>query len=156
MLFDIMDIINNEGILETIMGDMNVDLLKFQNHKKKQVITMTFYFNGFLLPADLANNFGAYLSTNIKIKHQITHTRQTRIFSDTNINLFDELLKNIDFSHITELRCPNLAFEEFISFEQVFPQKSIRTNNEITKREAWVTQGLLTSSRNKVKLLIQN
>ena len=153
-----MDIINNEGKLETIIGDMNVDLLKCKNHKKKQVITMTFFFNGFLLPADLANHFGAYLSTNIKIKHQITHTctRQTRIFSDTNINLFHELLKNIDFSHITELRCPNIAFEEFISFEQVFPQKSIRTNKEITKREAWVTQDLLTSSQNKVKLLIQN
>ena len=38
-------------------------------------------------------------------------------------------------------------------FEQAFPLKTIRPNKKITKREAWVTQGLLTSSRNKVKLL---
>ena len=189
-LFDIMDIINNEDKLGTIMGDMNVDLLKFQNHQKTSDYLDKIFSNGFLpaileptrissfsatlidhiytnnvssfssgiIVTDLADHFGTYLSTNTKIKHKITHAKQTRIFSDTNINLFNDLLKNTDFSCITELRCPNLAYEEFISlyksaFEQAFPLKTIRPNKKFTKREAWVTQGLLTSSRNKVKLL---
>ena len=118
-------------------------------------------FSSGIIVTDLADHFVTYLSTKTKIKHKITHTKQTRIFSDTNINLFNDLLKNTDFSYITELRCPNLAYEECISlyksaFEQAFPLKTIRPNKKITKREAWVTQGLLTSSRNKVKLLIRN
>ena len=35
-LYDSMDIINKENKHGVIMGDMNVDLLKFENHEKNK------------------------------------------------------------------------------------------------------------------------
>ena len=43
-----MDIINNEDKLGTLMGDMNVDLLKFQNHQKTSDYLDKLFSNGFL------------------------------------------------------------------------------------------------------------
>ena len=56
--------------------------------------------------------------------------------------------------------CPNKAFGEFIrlyenAFEKAFPLRSVRPNQKFIRREPWVTQGLLTSSRKKARLLVK-
>ena len=58
---------------------------------------------------------------------------------------------------IIESDCPDDAYNQFItlykeSFNKAFPLVSIKTNKKFTKREPWMSTGLLTSLRTKSKL----
>ena len=56
--------------------------------------------------------------------------------------------------------CPNYAYPSFMeiytnAFNQTCPVNSIKTPTKYIKREPWVTNGILTSSITKSKLLIK-
>jgi len=74
-----------------------------------------------------------------------------------NIIKFRESLSVIDFSYISSLQCPNLAYIEFMNmyqteFEKAFPLRIERKKDKFTKREPLLCKGLLTSSRKKYAL----
>jgi hypothetical protein len=185
-LLSILDTINAEFKTGIIMGDMNIDLLKFQAHAKTNDYLDNIFSRGYLpvitkptrvctssatlidhiytndiassflsgiVITDLADHFGIYFSITNKNNIDLKTTIQSRHLSDKNIIKFRESLSTIDFSYISNLQCPNTAYIEFMNiyqteFEKAFPLVTERKKDKFTKREPWLTKGLLTSSRN--------
>ena len=109
---------------------------------------------------DVADHFGIFHASSVKSTKTSNKYRQVRSYSENKVLKFKSLLDNIDFSQIYQMDCPNKAFGEFIrlyenAFEKAFPLRSVRPNKKCIRREPWVTQGLLTSSRKKAKLLVK-
>ncbi len=122
----------------------------YTNHK------VTNHSSGIVI-SDLADHFGTYLSIVHKLKIDFKSTFKFRCVSTTNIAKFKENLNAIDFSHISNIQCANTAYNEFIDiyraeFENTFPLKTERKKGKFIKNEPWVTNGLVTSSRNKNEL----
>ena len=74
------------------------------------------------------------------------------------ISKFNNILANADYLSILLADCPNYAYRSFMelytnAFNQACPVKSIKTPKIYIKREPWVTNGILTSSLTKSKLL---
>ena len=75
-----------------------------------------------------------------------------------NVLRFNNILANADYSSVLLSDCPNYAYHTFMeiytnAFNQACPVKSIKTPKRYIKREPWVTNGILTSSLTKSKLL---
>ena len=75
-----------------------------------------------------------------------------------NVLRFNNILANADYSSVLLSDCPNYAYHTFMeiytnAFNQACPVKSIITPKRYIKRESWVTNGILTSSLTKSKLL---
>ena len=189
-LLSILDTINSEFKTGIIMGDMNIDLLKFQAHAKTNDYLDNIFSRGYLpvitkptrvcissatlidhiytnditssflsgiVITDLADHFGTYFSITNKNNIDLNTTIKARYLSDRNIIKFKESLRTIDFSYISSLQCPNTAYIEFMNiyqteFGKAFPLVTARKKDKFTKREPWLTKGLLTSSRNKYRL----
>jgi len=69
-----------------------------------------------IIITDLADHFGTFYLTkshNTNNSHVIK-TRK-RIFSDTNIEIFRRKLKDIDFTNISLIICPNDAYNELLN-----------------------------------------
>ena len=104
----------------------------------------------------------SFILYNLKQKQSKTTDKiKKRLFMDTNISKFKQLLEETNFDQIMEINCPNEAFDKFMflymgAFEIAFPIKEMKTNKKYIKRDPWVTSGLLTSSRTKAKLLKKN
>ena len=190
---DILSLINIENKYGVIMGDMNIDLLKFESHTKTNEYIENIFSHGFIpmiskptrvtpssatlidhiitnnincsntsgiIINDVAGHFGIFHASSVKSTKASNKYRQVRSCSENNLLKFKSLLDNIDFSQIYQMDCPNKAFDEFIrlyenAFEKAFPLCSVRPNKKCIRREPWVTQGLLTSSRKKAKLLVK-
>ena len=59
------------------------------------------------------------------------------------------------------MQCPNEAYNSFFklyhtAFEYSFPLRTIGAKSKNIKREPWFTNGLLTSSKKRAKLLTKN
>ncbi len=111
-----------------------------------------------IILTDVFDHFGVYLIVHNKSKKH-TYCRNTRrIFSSQNQETFNELLRQTDFSDISQLNCPQQAYNLFIdkykaSFDIAFPLTQIKSCKRFIKREPWVSEGLLTSMRNRSRLL---
>ncbi len=193
-LYNIMNTINRENKSSILLGDMNVDLLKYSLHNKTNEYLDGIVSHGFLpvitiptrltissatlidhiyvnrpslvdkpgvILTDIADHFGTFLLlTKQKNKTKISKNKEVRIFSQTNINNFREILHNTNFDVIYTTNCPNESFDKFIAlyssaYERAFPLKHIKPNRKYIKREPWVNDELLRSANEKSKLFIK-
>ena len=193
-LCEIMNIIQKEHKHCIVMGDMNIDLLKFETYKKTDNYLDNIFSNGFLpvivkptritpssatlidhiytntitdtgqsgiIITDVADHFGIYHIIKNKITctiRQNNKTQQIRYFSDRNVDKFKISLQQIDFTCILEIVCPEEAYNKFMekymaAFKTNFPLREHNPKSKYIKREPWYTTGLLTSSKQKSKLL---
>jgi hypothetical protein len=107
---------------------------------------------------DVADHFGIYHIEKKTPTHKRQIIRQKRNFSEANLEIFKGSLNETDFTPIFQLDCPNEAYNKFIelyntSFNNSFPLKRFIPNKKYNKIEPWMSAGLLTSLRNKSKLL---
>ena len=189
-LFDILDTVDNEHKHCTILGDMNIDLLKYGTHNKTNEYLDNICSHGYLpmitkptristatatlidhiltnnakssdksgiIITDVSDHFGTFYITASKHISQTMKNVTQRCFSDANVTKFNDELTKIDFSPVSEIMCPNRAYDQFITlymspFNQCFPERTQQVKRKFIKREPWVTSGFLTSSRNKAKL----
>ena len=190
-LYSIMDLINAEKKQSTIMGDLNIDLLKYNIHEQTKNYVDNVFSRGFVpliskptrvttssaslidhmytnsIPTttitgiiinDVADHFGIFHIEKKKPTHKRKIIGKKRIFSEANLEIFKESLNQIDFTPIFLMDCPNEAYNKFIelyniSFNNSFPLKHFIPNKNYNKIEPWMSAGLLTSLRNKSKLL---
>ena len=109
-----------------------------------------------IIVTDVADHFGTFLITQHKHKHHYSPNIKVRSFSQANIQYFKETLENTDFTCISNMTCPNMAYNKFMKlysnlFNNSFPLRDAKLSKTI-KREPWFTIGLLNSSRQKAKL----
>jgi hypothetical protein len=192
-LFDLMNIINVEKKKSTIMGDFNIDLLKYNSHDKTNNYVDNLFTQGFLplitkptrvtstsatlidhiytnnickasisgiILTDVADHFGIFYCVQCKPTQSKNAIIKKRSFSERNVKLFKSYLDEMNFTQILQINCPNEAYNNFIvmykeAFEKAFPLLDKRPNSKYTKREPWMTTGLLTSSRTKSKLFVK-
>jgi len=107
---------------------------------------------------NVADHFGTFHIVKAKLSHPENISTCKRKMSQHNTVKFNHLLEKINFDPISQIDCPNQAFNDFMqiyktNFELAFPLTQTRSINKYIKREPWVTAGLLTSSRMKNKLL---
>ena len=190
-LYDTMEQINSEHKYSVIMGDVNIDLLKYGEHKKTNDYIDNIFARGFMpcifkptritqstatlidhiytnnilhkstsgiIITDVADHFGIFhIVTQKRTQSKITE-RTKRAYTDTNISKFKHYLEQTNFEQIFDINCTEKAFDTFMTlymeaFEKAFPETSIKINKKFIKRDPWVTNGLLTSSRTKAKML---
>ena len=97
-----------------------------------------------------------HLLITILISHD--QHKNTRIYSDTNYQKFNDILRDTDFDTVLGLTCPDMAYDKFIELYKdahniAFPIKRTKTPKKFIKRSAWMTKGLVQSSLTKNKLL---
>ena len=107
---------------------------------------------------DVSDHFGIYHIVKNKAISKPNTNITKRIFSEYNLNKFNTLLGECDFTTVMNSDCPNLAYDQFMdiystSFNDAFPMQHLKPHKIFIKREPWVTKGLLTSIRTKTKLL---
>lgn len=190
-LHDVMDIIASSKLPSVLMGDFNIDLLRFGTHEKTNDYVDGIFSHGFvpvihkptrvshtsatlidhiysnqicdnsksgIILTDVADHFGTFYLIQDKSKHIEQQTLvNKRIFSENNVNTFNESLDQTDFTDILNTDCPNVAYDKFMTlykdkFNIAFPITKKRIHKRYIKREPWVSTGLLTSSRAKFKL----
>ena len=108
--------------------------------------------------SDVSDHFGIFSIIKYAADtHSNTHKNKPyRSFSQTNINNFNILLQNIDFTPVFQATCPDEAYNIFLklyleSYDIAFPLKLNRTPRKYIK--PWLTKGLVQSSITKSKLL---
>ena len=109
---------------------------------------------------DIADHFGTFCVIENKRSHRKATATCFQSFTESNIDKFKEVLQNADYSTIYNTTTVNDAYKNYIcifqsAYETIFPIKTKRKNKKYIKKEPWMTQGLLTSSRNKNKLYIR-
>ena len=153
-----MDIINNEKKSCVIMGDFNIDLLKYSSHAKTNDYVDNVFTRGFvplmtkptknatlidhiysnniqsdassgIIVTDVADYFGIFHTVRNETKHLQNLQKKSRIISDTNLALFKQYLDQSDFSSILTIDNPNNAYATFIDLYKQEYEKSISTKN---------------------------
>jgi exonuclease III len=178
-----------------ILGDFNIDLLQFKNHRKTHEFIDSMFASGYLQlinhPTRVAqhansnsatlidqiwtDNITDFYTSGIITTHISDHFApfcflnnskskdrpkyiKTRNFSDENINSFRNLLAQANFQETyneqqdTQLSYDKLHDTFFTLYDVHFPERTIRFNKNIHKIEPWMSNGLLTSRRTKLKL----
>ena len=69
-----------------------------------------------IIITDVADHFGTFLITHNEKHHRATSIK-TRSFSQANIQLFKENLDAQSFQFIHNIKCPNTAYDEFITLQ---------------------------------------
>ena len=115
------------------------------------------YHSGIIIN-DVADHFGIFCLFHGKSKPSKPSNTKYRSFSTENISKFKTKLDGTNFSDVLNVECPDSAYNVFISmylaaFEDSFPLIERKIVHKYIKREPWFTSGLLTSSKNKSKLL---
>ena len=92
------------------------------------------------------------------MRKQLKEGITKRFFNENNIAKFTRLINDTNLDRVTELNCPNEAYNYFLSkfkiaFDSAFPEKHVKPNKNYIKQETWVTNELLESARLKNKLL---
>jgi len=85
-------------------------------------------------------------------------TREIRIFSKKNVQFLCDMLHNSDFSNVLGENNPNRAYDMYMEtfndcFNIAFPTKKVKLTRKYIKRSPWITDGILTSSIRKSRLL---
>jgi len=108
------------------------------------------------------------VSDHLGIFSIIEHVNKTKVsdilhkpyrnYSLLNINKFNALLSQTDYTQIYMEDCPNKAYDAFMSifrdiFERAFPIVYTKPARKYIKHSQWLTKGLLKSSILKSKLL---
>ena len=111
-----------------------------------------------IIITDVADNFGTYYLSHDKNKHNKHGMNQIRLISEVNIIIFKNCLDEIDFNEILQMQCPNEAYNSFLNFTILlsnihFLLRTIGAKSKNIKREPCFTNGLLTSSKKRAKLL---
>ena len=111
-----------------------------------------------IIITDVADHFGTFHIVSKCKQTPVQTYSQIRQMKTENISKFNNILANADYSSILLADCPNYAYHSFIeiytnAFNQACPVKSIKTPKIYIKLEPWVTNGTLTSSLTKSKLL---
>ena len=194
-MYDIQNLLNYEKKDVYIMGDINIDLLKFKEHKNTGEYVDNIFSHGFLplitkptrlgphsatlidhiytnkqnidaisgiVITDISDHFGIFSSIKYsKINQNNTNKIKTvRSLSQININKFNNLLQQSDFTPVMESQCASTAYDGFLdiyltAYEQAFPLKQITLTRKYLKRSPWITKGLVKSSITKSRLLKQ-
>ena len=192
-MLELQNIISRENKEVYILGDVNMDLLKFANHSKTGEYLENTFSQGFLplitkptrvsshsatlidhiytnkknitstsgiVITDVADHFGIF--TLIELINSNDNTKPTsnvyRSFSQANMNNFNNILSQANYTHILDSTCANTAYDKFMeiylkSFNTAFPLKQMKIRKKYLKRSPWITNGLLQSSITKSKLL---
>ncbi len=108
----------------------------------------------------IADHFGIFSIFSAQIQQIELKFVETRSFKPANIQHFNDLLSNVDFSEVLSSACPNTAYNEFMelfpeSFEIAFPMRKILSERKRMKSEPWITTGILESSKMKSKLFLK-
>ena len=82
---------------------------------------------------------------------------KTRHITDTSLNNFKQTLKNMSWANTVGETDPQLSLDSFLSdFHEIydlhFPEVTKKFNKNFHRKEAWMTEGLLVSRRNKFQL----
>ena len=106
----------------------------------------------------MADHFGTFHIVSKCKQTPVQTYSQIRQMKTEDISTFNNLLANAAYSSILLADCPNYAYHSFMeiytnAFNQACPVKSNKTPKKYIKREPWVTNGILTSSITKSKLL---
>ena len=109
---------------------------------------------------DVADHFGTFYMKTKKYTENQAKYKIIRKYNTNNMNIFKNLIRQIDFTDIYNSEDTNQAYNTFIqniqkAHEQAFPKQTIRLTKKYIKREPWMTSGLLTSTINKNKLHIK-
>jgi hypothetical protein len=189
-LCETMDIINRENKKAVILGDMNIDLLKYNslnyvNEFVDNIVARSFVpkilkptrvsntsatlidhiytndhhnvSNSGIVVNDVADHFGVFLTLSHTYKQTDSKLAFKRVFSTNNINHFNNILQQVDFSDVIAESCPEASYDCFHrkfseKFNIAFPLVKVKHNRNYIKKEKWITSGLLTSLRTKNKL----
>ena len=190
-LSDILDILTEEHNNVILLGDFNIDLLKFETHHKTSNFIDDIYSHGLcplitkptritehsatlidhihtnlidyvsktgIIVTDLSDHFGVFSLFNISKSPEISKPKYTRKFNEHSFSYFRQLLTCIDFNPITLCDHVDEAYNIFTekycdAFNTAFPLRPFENNSKYQKREPWVTNGLMMSSKQKHKLL---
>ena len=115
------------------------------------------YESGIVI-SDVADHFGTFYVSRKTAATEKPKYKFVRQMNQNNIKYFNDLLSSADFSSVLLHDCPNEAYDALIdvykhSYDVAFPIKRIKLTRKYVKREQWITQGILNSSINKIKLL---
>ena len=143
--------INRENKDVFILGDINIDILKFQNHHKTNEFLDNTFASGFIplitrptrvtqysatlidhvntrkreidsicgiIICDISDHFGIFsichLSQRNKQHDLLAREFRSYKFSTENVNTFQNILNDIDFTRISSINCPNEAYDKFM------------------------------------------
>ena len=155
---DFVDNIISHGFLPTIHKPTRVTTesatiidhiyVNYATHKSKSGIIIT----------DVSDHFGIFYLEEKSSKHISNEMIEKRIYSERNIIKFRDHLRENNFRNVLETECAENSYNNFIdtfksTFDKAFPVTKCKPNKKHIKKVPWITDGLLTSSRTKQKLL---
>ena len=113
-----------------------------------------------IIITDVSDHFGTFTIFNKKCTEKNNENVPTRIFSQNNINAFNRILQQSNYTTIMNCRCANEAYAKFqeiyiAAYDLAFPVKYNNKRNKYLKRKPWMTAGLIKSSHTKQKLYLQ-
>ena len=157
-LSEILDIINNEHKQSIIMGDMNINLLKYDTHSKTNDYLNNLFSHGFLPLITKPTRVTPVTAS--MIGHIYTNNILHPGFSERNTSVFKDLLEETNFDPICQINDPNEAYTKFMklyqeAFDKAFPLTDMTPKNKQIKKEPWITKGIIKSSKTKSKLLLK-
>ena len=111
-----------------------------------------------IIITDVADHFVTFHIVSKCKQTPVQTYSQIRQMKTDNILKFNTILANADYTSVLLADCTNYAYHSFMeiytnAFNRACPVKSITTPKIYIKREPWVTNGILTSSLTKSKLL---
>jgi len=115
------------------------------------------YMSGVILN-DISDHFFTFSSLNSSKSIQKPKLKTSRKFNDQNIAMFKNNLTNFSWDHLFEIDDAEMAFDSFWDsfnalFNLHFPICRVVFNRNFHKIQGFMTKGLLTSRRNKLRLL---
>ena len=192
-LLEVLEHVTSENKIGILMGDMNIDLLKYGSHDKTDNYIDGIFARGFipriLKPTrvtntsatlldhiltndisakyqsgivinEVADHFGVFLSSVAKHRQDKPQVKFFRPFTEHNIAQFRSNLSRIDYSPVLHADSPDDAYSILFDlirtpFEAAFPLRSTKSKSKHIKREPWMTEGLIKSSKSLSKLFIK-
>ena len=145
--------------LNTIRTDSEYNFVKLFNEALAENDDIENSTSG-IISTDVADHFGTFHIVNKCKQPPVQKYSQIRQMKTDNVLRFNNILANADYSSVLLSDCPNYAYHTFMeiytnAFNEACPVKSIKTPKRYIKREPRVTNGILTSSLTKSKLLIK-
>lgn len=176
-----------------MMGDFNVDLLKYETHQKTRLLVDNMYSHGYLshisrptrvtsstatildhiytnfvennaksgiIITDVADHYATFYIERKKLRSTQPKILHIRKHTPENIKIFSDLLRAHNFTNIGEIEDPDIAYDKFILdytelYNIAFPLLTVKQTRRNTKKEAWMSTGLLNSSIHKSKLMMK-
>ena len=110
-----------------------------------------------ILVSQISDHFPIFHFLSIRKPQNKAKTVSSRDFSDTNIGRFNDDLSAKDWSPVLSTMDAQCSYNNFLeifstSYDLHLPIISKKFNKNFHKKEPWMTGGLLTSRRSKIKL----